>query len=242
MGRKKQHQPPLTVEEQITNLKELGLEIEDEEKAIGLLNDVSYFRLIKAYSLGLKPKNSNYNAGISFDRIIQLYKFNCKFRQLLFPIIERIEINLRCRLANSFLQTISNNGKNGKVANYEVSEELTQNKNVVLKGTLLHLVSAVANCSTQENSYGFEANVFNLWDIGTTVDTAPSNYLSVNFYINDKSISNMDIKSNLKVSIDKNVIAYAVIVLDVLAAIKMGDFGLAKEMAVEGIRTLCPNV
>ena len=102
MERKKQQQIPLTVGEQIINLKDLGLIIENEEEAIALLNDVSYFRLIKAYSLGLKPKNGNYYSGISFSKIVQLYKFNCKFRQLLFPVIERIEINLRCRLANYF--------------------------------------------------------------------------------------------------------------------------------------------
>ncbi len=102
MEQKKKHQIPLNVEDQIKNLRELGLEIEDEKRAISLLNDVSYFRLIKAYSLGLKPKNGKYNSGVSFDTIVQLYKFNCKFRQQLFPIIERIEINLRCRLANYF--------------------------------------------------------------------------------------------------------------------------------------------
>ena len=45
----KQHQPPITVEQQIDNLKELGLVIADEECAKAFLNDVSYFRLIKAY-------------------------------------------------------------------------------------------------------------------------------------------------------------------------------------------------
>ena len=32
----------------------------------------------------------------------ELYLFNSNFRQLLFPLIERVEINLRCRLANYF--------------------------------------------------------------------------------------------------------------------------------------------
>lgn len=98
----KEHQAPLTVDEQIQNLCDLGLIIEDKEYAKSFLNDVSYFRLIKAYSLGLKPKNGNYNVGASFSQIVQLYKFNCNFRQLLFAMIERIEVNLRCRLANYF--------------------------------------------------------------------------------------------------------------------------------------------
>lgn len=33
---------------------------------------------------------------------MELYKFNGKFRQLLFTVIERVEVNLRCRLANYF--------------------------------------------------------------------------------------------------------------------------------------------
>jgi abortive infection bacteriophage resistance protein len=98
----KKQQKPFTVEEQIKNLHNLGLIIEDEIYAKNFLNDVSYFRLVKAYSLGLKPKNGNYYPGVTFDDIVELYKFNCKFRQQLFPIIERIEVNLRCRLANYF--------------------------------------------------------------------------------------------------------------------------------------------
>ena len=98
----KEHQAPLPVDGQIRNLISLGLIIEDEEYAKTFLNDVSYFRLIKAYSLGLKPKNGQYNEGVTFSQIVQLYKFNCNFRQLLFALIERIEVNLRCRLANHF--------------------------------------------------------------------------------------------------------------------------------------------
>lgn len=72
----KNYPPPLTVEDQIKNLISIGLIIENEEEAKMFLNDVSYFRLIKAYSLGLKPKNGNYYSGISFNQIVSLYKFN----------------------------------------------------------------------------------------------------------------------------------------------------------------------
>ena len=59
---KKQHQKPLTIDEQINNLKELGLVINDEKRAKELLNDISYFRLIKAYSIGLKPKKDDFES------------------------------------------------------------------------------------------------------------------------------------------------------------------------------------
>ncbi|MCD7823465.1 MAG: Abi family protein [Oscillospiraceae bacterium] len=99
---KKQVQPALTISEQIENLKSLGLSISDESSAADFLNDVSYYRFIKAYSLGLKSKNGNYHEDISFEQLTQLYLFNANFRHLLFPQIEKIEINLRCRIANQF--------------------------------------------------------------------------------------------------------------------------------------------
>ena len=101
---KKQHQPPLSVDQQIDNLKELGLIFDDEDNARKFLNDVSYFRLIKAYSLTLKPKNGKYIEGVTFEQIRELYLFNANFRQQLFPLIEKIEINLRCRIANYFCE------------------------------------------------------------------------------------------------------------------------------------------
>ena len=80
----------------------LGLRIVNEEYARRILNDISYFRLIKAYGLGLKGKNKNFDGSISFEQIVELYLFNANFRQLLFTWIEQIEVNLRCRVANHF--------------------------------------------------------------------------------------------------------------------------------------------
>ena len=98
----KPHQVPISVEEQIANLKQLGLIIDDEEKAKKFLNDVSYFRLVKAYCLGLKKKNGNFYNGVTFEKIVELYLFNANFRQSLFSKIEKVEVNLRCRLSNYF--------------------------------------------------------------------------------------------------------------------------------------------
>ena len=99
---KKRHQPPMTIDEQVKNLRDLGLIIEDEEYARSILNDISYFRLIKAYSINLKEKNSNYDGNVKFEDIVQLYLFNAGFRQIIFSQIERIEINTRCRISNYF--------------------------------------------------------------------------------------------------------------------------------------------
>ena len=114
----KKHQVPMTIDEQVENLKELGLVINDEEAVKEFLNDVSYFRLIKAYSIGLKKKNDNYNQGVTFDMIKELYLFNCNFRQALFAQIEKVEINLRCRIANHFSYKYGNFGYED-AANFE---------------------------------------------------------------------------------------------------------------------------
>lgn len=100
MSEKKQHQPAMSIAEQIDNLKSIGLIINDEQRAASILNDISYFRLIKAYSLTLKDRNCSYPEGTTFEQIVQLYLFNANFRQLLFTEIEQIEVNLRCRISN----------------------------------------------------------------------------------------------------------------------------------------------
>ena len=98
----KPHQPALSLAQQVENLKNLGLVIEDAEKAKSVLNTVSYFRLVKAYGVGLKPHNGVFDGKTSFEDLVALYDFNTEFRQLLISQIERIEITLRCRLANYF--------------------------------------------------------------------------------------------------------------------------------------------
>lgn len=90
----------MTINEQISNLKEKGLVIKNEDYARNILSDISYFRLIKAYSLGLKEKNGKYYEGIEFEHIVALYLFNANLRQILFPQVERIEVNARCRISN----------------------------------------------------------------------------------------------------------------------------------------------
>jgi abortive infection bacteriophage resistance protein len=98
----KKHQPPMSVNEQIQNLKSLNCKIENEKEATEFLNNVSYFRLIKWFGFSLKEKNSQYTNNVSFKQIKGLYLFNAKFRHLIFPEIEKVEINFRCRIGNYF--------------------------------------------------------------------------------------------------------------------------------------------
>ncbi len=72
----------ISIDEQIANLKEIGLIIEDENYAREILNNISYFRIIKAYSLRLKPKNGTYEKGVKFEDITNLFFFNANLRHI----------------------------------------------------------------------------------------------------------------------------------------------------------------
>ena len=99
---KKEQQNALSVERQIENLKTLGLSISNVDVAKELLNNISYYRLIKAYSLEFKKKNSIYFTGTKFETIVDLYYFNSELCQIMYTMVEEIEILLRCRIGNYF--------------------------------------------------------------------------------------------------------------------------------------------
>ncbi len=101
MGILKQHQEPITIDEQVENLQNLGLIIDDEEYAKRILKRVSYYRLIKAYSITLK-ENGSYKEGVCFEDIVDLYEFNAEFRNILFKLLEHIEVSLRACIGNYF--------------------------------------------------------------------------------------------------------------------------------------------
>lgn len=46
MSELKEYQPSITIDEQVDNLKSIGILINDEQYAKRILNDISYFRLI----------------------------------------------------------------------------------------------------------------------------------------------------------------------------------------------------
>lgn len=98
----KKHQPSMTIDEQIINLREKGMIIENEDTTKTFLNKVSYFRLIKAYSLGYKSQNGNYYDDVCFENLVELYQFNSDLRHQIFMQIEKVEVSLRCRLSNHF--------------------------------------------------------------------------------------------------------------------------------------------
>lgn len=133
----KTHQPSLSIKQQVQNLKDIGLMISDETYAQDILNNISYFRLIKAYSLGLKS-NGEYIQNVHFEDLVDLYMFNAEFRHMLFVQIERIEVSLRCRISNYFSDKYGifgyknvDNFENKEAQTYilqEIENEIMRNK------------------------------------------------------------------------------------------------------------------
>lgn len=114
---KKSHQAPIVVNEQIENLISLDLQIEDKDYAKSVLNRVSYYRIVKAYSITLK-ENGKYIEGTSFENIVDLYLFDMELRHILFSLIEHIEVYLRAVITNYFSLKYGNFGYKD-ISNYK---------------------------------------------------------------------------------------------------------------------------
>lgn len=88
---------PLNYDEQLDNLiNNHALVIDDREKAIQILKQVSYYRL-SAYGIGLKKieNQEQYCEGISIDHLYRIYRFDSQLRNLLRSTCEYLEICLR---------------------------------------------------------------------------------------------------------------------------------------------------
>ncbi|WP_085875556.1 Abi family protein [Peptoniphilus vaginalis] len=140
---KKTHQTPIDVSKQIENLISLGLQIKNKNYAESALNRVSYYRLIKAYSITLK-ENGEYIEGTTFENIVDLYLFDMEFRHILFSLIEHIEVYLRAVITNYFSLKYGNFGykdlNNYKKKNFQMNtlKELEREINRNEKSPFIH--------------------------------------------------------------------------------------------------------
>ena len=88
---------PLHYNEQLQRLKSRGLIIEDEEKALHLLENISYFRLSNYwYPLLAFPKTDKiFKPAATFNTAFNLYCFDRELRKLVNGELEKIEIAIR---------------------------------------------------------------------------------------------------------------------------------------------------
>lgn len=90
---------PTTYEEQVELLLQRGLQIDDKLRIIRYLNQISYYRL-SAYFLPFQQKKNCFNEGVSYEDVLETYKFDRKLRLLVFDNIERIEIAIRTQISH----------------------------------------------------------------------------------------------------------------------------------------------
>lgn len=90
----------LTYQEQIEHLTTSHkLSISDPAYAKTILSRVNYYRL-SAYGIGLcEDDGETFRQGVCLETLHGLYEFDAKLRNLLFPIIEEIEVSIRTKIA-----------------------------------------------------------------------------------------------------------------------------------------------
>jgi len=96
---------PLTIQDQISFLKQQGLIIPNLESASKILQTVSFYRL-SGYTLPFKqPHHSlgprKFKENITFELIWHIYQFDKELRLLVSDAIEAIEITFRTSLVNT---------------------------------------------------------------------------------------------------------------------------------------------
>lgn len=88
-----------TIEEQIAQLQERGLEIPNSPLAAKYLSNISYYRLGEYWYVMQSDKvKHTFKPNSKFKDVIALYNFDAELRILLFEVIEKIEISLRSKL------------------------------------------------------------------------------------------------------------------------------------------------
>jgi abortive infection bacteriophage resistance protein len=88
-------------------LKSRGLTINDEQKALHYLGNISYYRL-RAYTFPFQDRDDpdhTFTRNVSFEDIIDLYVFDRKLRLMIFDAIEKIEIAVRTQIIFNYSQT-----------------------------------------------------------------------------------------------------------------------------------------
>ena len=89
-----------SIDEQIELLKSRGLIINDECLAKKTLSNINYFRL-SGYLYQFKLPNGEYEPGLTFERLLDLYTFDSKFTRILMYALENVEETLKTRFSYS---------------------------------------------------------------------------------------------------------------------------------------------
>jgi abortive infection bacteriophage resistance protein len=88
---------PLLYPQQLDTWESRGLAVDDEPRAEKYLSQINYYRL-SAYALPFQKVKDTFDAGTTFNHILNLYLFDRDLRLLVFDAIERIEIAIRTQM------------------------------------------------------------------------------------------------------------------------------------------------
>lgn len=93
-----------TYEEQLQLLKDRGLKINSDSKALHLLRKLSYYRLSGYwYPFLEEPKNSHaFKPGSNFQTAFRLYRFDRDLRIFILKELEKIEVSIRSEMIYKF--------------------------------------------------------------------------------------------------------------------------------------------
>ena len=93
--------PATTYRAQVDKLCSRGLLVEDRAECENFLKGVNYYRFT-AYLLPFKNPDDTYKEGTSFYKVRRIYEFDTALRNLIFRLIEIIELYLRTQFAYYF--------------------------------------------------------------------------------------------------------------------------------------------
>ncbi len=91
--------PATTYQQQLQQLQDRGLKIEDENKAIHLLENISYYRLSGYwYPLLSDKQNHTFKKDAQIETAFSLYCFDKDLRKLVLSELEKIEVAIRAKM------------------------------------------------------------------------------------------------------------------------------------------------
>lgn len=96
--------PAVTFPDQVSILKQRGLQFKDEAKAEHILSTISFYRL-RAYTYPFQDNitpSHPFIIPVTFESIIELYKFDRKLRLIIFDAVEKMEVAIRTQIIYQF--------------------------------------------------------------------------------------------------------------------------------------------
>lgn len=128
---KKYTKPPLTIDEQLGLLKSRGLIVTDDQFAMHILANVSYYRLTAyLYPFRRKDGSDMFVQGTSIEKVWTYYRFDRKMRFMLIDAIERIEVAVKALLANHFTLSYGAFGYND-TANFAANVRIDKHSEMI---------------------------------------------------------------------------------------------------------------